>query len=185
MTLLHVRLFGDKTVVNLASAFRKGRISFRGYRVLFNRDNHGYHHLSVRTTLLGRANIAAFTAQGNADGYTAELPVWLNPEAKLSQDTSLVWPLGRIENPGSAILFELKLYNCIERKRYDQAFFSTSVADVNIRTLKGLSKHQTQFGEYGDAVPLYLFPKSFTTNQSLDVDTSGGADGIGDSFQSG
>jgi hypothetical protein len=167
MTLLHVRLFGDKTVINLPSAFRKGRISLRGYRVLFNRDNHGYHHMSVRSTILGRANVAAFTAEGNPDGYTAELPIWLNPENKLSEDKSMAWDLGRVENPGSAIQFDMRLYNCIERKRYDQAFFPESTLDVNIRTLKGLSAHQLYFGQYGTAVPLYLFPKSYLPSQAL------------------
>lgn len=185
MTLLHVRLFGDKTVINLPSAFRKGRISLRGYRVLFNRDNHGYHHMSVRSTILGRANVAAFTAEGNPDGYTAELPIWLNPENKLSEDKSMAWDLGRVENPGSAIQFDMRLYNCIERKRYDQAFFPESTLDVNIRTLKGLSAHQLYFGQYGTAVPLYLFPKSYLPSQALTTDSSGGANGIADYFENG
>jgi hypothetical protein len=181
MTLLHVRLFGDKTVINLPAAFRKGRITLRGYRVLFNRDNHGYHHMSVRSTLLGRANIAAFTAQGNPDGYAAELPIWLDPEAKLSEDKSITWPLGRVENPGSAIVFEMALYNCIERKRYDQATFPETTLDPNIRTLKGLSPQQPYFGQFGESVPLYLFPRSYKPDQSLDADAD--TNGIGDSFE--
>jgi hypothetical protein len=165
MTIVHIRLYGGRTQVNLPSTFRKGTITLRGYRFLFNRDDHGYYHASVRTTLLDGTNVISFTTKGLGDRYSAELPLWIDPEKKLTQDTQITWPLGRVENPNTVVLFELALYNCIERKRYDQATFDTTVVDANITGLKGLSPQQQYFGEFGNSVPLYVIPKSYLPSQ--------------------
>lgn len=164
MTIVHVKLYGGRTQINLPSSFRKGSLTLRGYRFLFNRDDHGYYHASVRTTLLGGTNVISFTTKGYGDRFSSELPLWIDPEKKLTQDTALTWPMGRIENPNTVVLFELALYSCIERKRYDQATFDTTIVDANITGLKGLSTQQAYFGEFGNSVPLYVVPRSMLPN---------------------
>jgi hypothetical protein len=169
MTLLHVRLYGGRTQITLPPSFRGGALTLRGYRVLFNRDNHGYYHLALRAIgLIDSPNVISYTTRNQGERFTVELPIWLDPEAKLTHDTQITWPMGRVQNGNALVTFEIALYNCIERKRYDQAVFDTSIQDVNITGLKGLNPKQTYFGEFGQSVPLYVIPKSYFPDQHTD-----------------
>jgi hypothetical protein len=141
--------------------------------VLFNRNDHGYYHLAVRATgLTNTTNCISYSTKGQGDKFASDIPIWLDPENKLTVDTQITWPLGRVSN-ASLITFETALYNCIERQRYDQAVFDTSVSDPNIQSLKGVSAMQPFFGPFGQSVPLYVIPKSYYPDQHTDGTIAG------------
>lgn len=150
MTLLHVRLNGHQTQINLPSTIQMAGLRLKSYRVLMNRVNHGYYHVRVTSSLLMSGNMMAFTAKNQANLYAPDLPLFINPELKLTQE-HCDWDLGTIQNSTSTVTFTVQMYSCIERKRFDQAVFETT--DANVLSL-GVDPR------FGFKVPIYKYPQN-------------------------
>lgn len=122
------------------------------YRVLFNRKDHGYYLATIKTSLFDDGNIVNYVKAGEPGTRYSELPLILDPEAIQTVENSVQWNLGRVRGT-SSISFNLTLHNCIERERFDQAFFDNG--DPSIQQLRSISDLQQYFGT---KIPMYLLP---------------------------
>lgn len=156
MTLLHVRLNGPSTSIDLPSSVRNPSFRLKSYRVLFNRDNHGYYYGTLKCTLFNDGNCMSFTRRGDANTYFNEIPLLVDPENKHTMRENVDIDLGAVRT-SSNVRFDIELFNCIERSRFDQAIFSSP--DASIQSLYGVSALQPYFGT---SIPMYPIP---TANQ--------------------
>jgi hypothetical protein len=151
MPLLHVRLFGQHTQINIPAVIKQAKFRLKSYRVIFNRDNHGYFHAAVTCSLFNDGNMLAYVKEGAPNVYSYDIPLFLDPENKMSYQSNTDWDLGLISNLGSRIDFYVQLYNGIERKRYDQAFFDSK--DNSTQMYYGVNPQQQYFGSH---IPMYV-----------------------------
>ena len=98
----------------------------------------------------------SFTRRGDANTYFNEIPLILDPENKHTVRENVDIDLGPVRT-SSNVRFDLNFFNCIERKRFNQATFDSP--DAAIQGLYGISTMQAQ---YGTSIPMYPFP---TANQ--------------------
>jgi hypothetical protein len=159
MTLLHVKLNGPSTSIDLPSSVRNPRFRLKSYRVLFNRDNHGYYYGTLKCTLFNDGNSISFTRRGDANTYFNEIPLILDPEGKHTVRENVDIDLGAVRT-ASNVRFDLNFFNCIERSRFDQAIFSSP--DAAIQGLYDASSFQKYFGT---SIPMYPVPTANQTDQ--------------------
>lgn len=126
MPLLHIRLFSDKTSISVPQGLRKANFKLKGYRVLFTQDKHGYYHASVNTNLIQNGSVIAFTTINAPTSSTYDIPLLLNPDEKQTVYENCDWNLGYIDNLPSSVFFNITFFNCIQRTRFDRAFFNTN-----------------------------------------------------------
>lgn len=153
MAILHVRLQGPQTQLNLPGSIARSRITLKSYRVLFNRNNHGYYHATVTSTMLTSGNAISYTDASLPNNYIAQIPLFLDPENKLTNAQNVDMDLGAISNTSSSVTFNVAFFNCIQRKRYDQAVFDTT--DPTLQQFYGVNQLQAF---YGPKIPMYLVP---------------------------
>lgn len=159
MTILHVRIRGPTTTVTLPSSMNNARFKLKSYRVLFNRNEHGYYLGTLTSSLFDEGNVMNYVKSGEPGTRFNEIPLFINPETKLTQELTVDWDLGRVRGT-SSVSFNIKFQNCIERARFDQAVFDSS--DPSISKLYGLSVYQPYFGT---KVPMYISPTSNLPSQ--------------------
>jgi hypothetical protein len=173
MAILHVRLNGPRTRINIPSTLRQARFRLKSYRILFNREDHGYYHGSLTCTIFNGGNIMNFVKKDDPNYFAYDIPLFIDPEKKLTDKENVDWDLGVVQNVSSMIEFNLQLFNCIERKRFDQAIFDST--DSSIRGLynKGVMydganqlKSQTYFGQN---IPMYLVPYANVNSTSTEA----------------
>lgn len=164
MPILHIRLYGPQTQINIPSVIRQARFKLKGYRILFSRENHGYFHAAVTTNLFKDGNMLAFVQENAPTTYNYDLPLFVDPEKKLTYMDNCDWDMGIVSNLGGKIDFQVQLYNCIERKRYDQAFFDTKSKETTV--YYGVNPEQAYFGQH---VPLYVVDTGYTDSQLYDA----------------
>lgn len=141
MPLLHIKLNGPRTRVNIPSSIPRARFKLKSYRVIFNRNDHGYYHASVNCSLFNTANMMSFSKTDDANYFSSDIPLFLDPENKLTSSENVDLDLGEVQNAQSSVEFFIEFFNCIERKRYDQAFFESN--DPRITGLYGKAKLNT------------------------------------------
>jgi hypothetical protein len=151
MPLLHVRLFGEHTQINIPAVIKQAKFRLKSYRVLFNRDNHGYFHAAVTCSLFNDGNMLAYVKENAGNVYSYDIPLFIDPENKMTYESNTDWDMGLISNLGSRIDFYVKFYNSIERKRYDQAFFDSK--DNSTQIYYGVNPEQPYFGSH---IPMYV-----------------------------
>ena len=160
MPILHVRLTGSQTQVNLPPSLQKFNIKLKGYRILFNVNNHGYYHASLGCTLF-QHNVMSFTSNGQANNYTMELPLFIDPEAKDTFFQAIDYDIGTVQNTNSVLTFQLALKNCISRSRCDLALSSTA----SLIATSLASSTQTQINGYINGASAYLVPQATQSNE--------------------
>lgn len=159
MTLLHVKLQGPSTTIDLPSSVKNPKLVLKAYRILFNKNDHGYYFGTVKCTLMNDGNVMSFTKRGDAKTYTNDIPLILDPEQKHTFRENVDIDLGTARSV-SNIKFDIALFNCIERKRFDQAIFDS--ADPEIQGLLNVSALQQYFG---NKIPMYPIPTSNMNDQ--------------------
>ena len=159
MTLLHVKLQGPSTSIDLPSSVKNPNFRLKSYRILFNRDNHGYFYGTLKCTLFNDGNCMSYTKKGDANTYFNDIPLIIDPESKHTVRENVDIDLGRVRM-SSNVRFDIQFFNCIERARFDQAVFSSP--DSNIQGLFGVSALQPYFGT---SIPMYPIPTSNQTDQ--------------------
>lgn len=150
MPVFHVRFSGGSTVVDLPSSINSSNFKLKSYRVLFNREDHGYHIAMLRCTLFNDGNVISYSKPNEPATRFSDIPLILDPEKKQTFVENADWNLGKVRNT-SSVKFDIKFENCIERKRFDVAYFNSS--DPAIMKLNGLSEFQSYFGT---KIPMYL-----------------------------
>lgn len=160
MTILHVRLRGPTTTITLPPSMNNARFKLKSYRILFNRNEHGYYLASLTSSLFDEGNVMNYVKAGEPGTRFNEIPLFVNPETKMTQELTVDWDLGRVRGT-SSVSFNIQFHNCIERSRFDQAVFDSS--DPSITKLYGVSKYQPYFGT---KVPMYISPNSNLPSQS-------------------
>lgn len=179
MPILHVKLNGPRTRINIPSTIRRGRFKLKSYRILFNREDHGYYHGALNCTIFNSGNIMNFVKKDDPNYFAYDIPLFIDPERKLTQSDNCDWDLGEVQNVSSMIEFNLDLYNCIERKRYTTALF-----DSNDPTIRGLYGKATMYNGsseldaqpyFGTSIPMYIVPySSLTSETETDITTGVG-----------
>jgi hypothetical protein len=170
MPLLHIKLNGPRTRINIPSTIRRGRFKLKSYRILFNRDDHGYYHGALNCTVFNNGNIMNFVKKDDPNYFAYDIPLFIDPEKKLTHTENCDWDLGEVQNVSSMIEFNLQLYNCIERKRYPYAYFDST--DPAIRGLYGKATMYNSGVEldaqpyFGMNIPMYLVPYSSLTSST-------------------
>lgn len=159
MTLLHVKLQGPSTTIDLPSSVKNPKIVLKAYRILFNKNDHGYYFGTVKCTLLNDGNVMSFTKRGDAKTYTNDIPLILDPEQKHTFRENVDIDLGTARTV-SNVKFDIALFNCIERKRFDQAIFDST--DPEIQALYNISPLKKYFGT---KIPMYPIPTSNMNDQ--------------------
>jgi len=162
MPLLHIKLNGPRTRVNIPSTIRRGRFKLKSYRVIFNRNDHGYYHASLNCSLFNTGNMMAFTKKDDANYFSTDIPLFLDPENKHTKSENVDLDLGEVQNVQSSVEFIIDFFNCIERKRFDQAFFETN--DPRITGLYGKAQLNTlpAAGDLGTSVAVNLITDQLT-----------------------
>lgn len=160
MTLLHVRLRGPTTTITLPPSMNNARFKLKSFRILFNRDTHGYYLATLTSSLFDEGNVMNYVKAGEPGTRFNEIPLFLNPSNIFTQDFSLDWDLGRVRGT-SSVSFNIQFHNCIERARFDQAVFDSN--DPSIAKLYGVSKYQPYFGT---KIPMYISATSNTYTQT-------------------
>lgn len=160
MPILHVRLYGNTTQINIPQELNGSRLRLKSYRILWNRDNHGFYHGTLTCTMLSRSNVLAYTTQNNALNYEPEVPLFIHPENKLTQET-VDWDLGSISNTLATLQFQIQYFNCIQRSRYDMAYFDTQDSQqyLNFTATIPNASGTTQLANFNGHVPMYICPK--------------------------
>ena len=125
MVLLHLRLQPGTTQIAIPENIKRGHLRLKSYRILFNRQNHGYYHASLSSALINTGNVIAYTIPNDAVHYMPTLPLFIDPENKLTYET-VDWDLGDVRNTLSTLQFNLQFFNCIQRSRYDLAYFDNA-----------------------------------------------------------
>ncbi len=159
MTLLHVKLQGPSTTIDLPSSVKNPKLVLKAYRILFNKNDHGYYFGTVKCTLLNDGNVMSFTKRGDAKTYTNDIPLILDPEQKHTFRENVDIDLGTARSV-SNVKFDITLFNCIERKRFDLAIFDST--DPEIQGLYNISPLKKYFGT---KIPMYPIPTSNMTDQ--------------------
>jgi hypothetical protein len=159
MTLLHVKLQGPSTTIDLPSSVKNPKIVLKAYRILFNKNDHGYYFGTVKCTLLNDGNVMSFTKRGDAKTYTNDIPLILDPEQKHTFVENVDIDMGTARSV-SNIKFDIALFNCIERKRFDLAIFDST--DSEIQGLLNASSLQKYFG---NKIPMYPVPTANMNDQ--------------------
>lgn len=154
MTLLHVRLRGPSTTITIPPSMNNARFKLKGYRVLFNRDAHGFYLGLVTTSLFDEGNVMSYSKSGEPGTRYCEIPLFIQPDSKQIVENNADWDLGRARGSGS-VIFNLRFENCIERKRFSEAVFDS--ADPTIAKYYGQGIYQPYFGM---SVPMYMSPNS-------------------------
>ncbi len=175
MTILHVKLNGPTTQINLPAGVTRFNMVLRSYRVLFNRPAHGYYQAMVNCSLLNGGNAMSFAKASDAQSWTYDFPLFLEPGIISTTKDSVDWDFGTINTSGSTIAFNIKLLNCIERKRFDQASFESS--DPSIQMLYGKCISGTAGGTvgpntqqyWGNKIPMYPVPYTNQTGTGTSV----------------
>jgi hypothetical protein len=142
----------------------QSRIKLKSYRVLFNRNNHGYYHATLTSTLFSTGNAMSFINGALPNNFAAEIPLFINPEEKLTQEPAADLDLGIITNSSSSVTFNIQFFNSIQRQRYDKAIFQTNDPALT-SNYYNISQHQRDFG---NQIPLYLVPRTqYTDNDTI------------------
>lgn len=160
MTLLHIRLRGPSTTVTLPASLNSAKFKLKSYRVLFNRNDHGYYLASLTSSLFDEGNAMNYVKAGEPGTRYNEIPLLLDPETKQTVESNLEWDLGRVRGT-SSVSFNIKFSNCIERSRFDLAVFDSN--DASITKLYNISNYQPYFGT---KIPMYISPDSNMPDQS-------------------
>ena len=142
MPLIHVRFQGASTTIDLPPSFRSSQFRLKSYRVLFNREDHGFHVGSIKCTLFNDGNIISFTRANDPTARFIELPLILDPEKKQTHMENVDWNLGTVRN-ASNVKFEVAFENCIQRSRFDLAYFNTT--DSEVLRMRGISPYAAYF----------------------------------------
>jgi hypothetical protein len=132
------------------------RFRLKGYRVLFNRNDHGYFYAKLNCTLFNDGNAMSYTRRGDSISYFNDIPLLIDPEQKHTVRENVDIDLGPVRT-SSNVRFDIQFFSCIERSRFDQAIFSSP--DAAIQGLYGVSALQPYFGT---SIPMYPIP---TANQ--------------------
>lgn len=159
MTLLHVKLQGPSTTIDLPSSVKNPKLVLKAYRILFNKNDHGYYFGTVKCTLMNDGNVMSFTKRGDAKTYTNDIPLILDPEQKHTFVENVDIDLGTARTV-SNIKFDIALFNCIERKRFDLAIFDST--DPEIQALYNISPLKKYFGT---KIPMYPIPTANMNDQ--------------------
>jgi hypothetical protein len=175
MPLLHVKLHGPRTRINIPSTIRRSRFKLKSYRILFNREDHGYFHASLNCTLFNNGNVMNFVKKDDPNYFAYDIPLFIDPEKKLTYSENCDLDLGDVQNVSSMIEFNIQLFNCIERKRYDVATFDST--DAAIRGLYGQAVMYDEDNNkwldaqpyFGQSIPMYLVPYSHLTSTSTET----------------
>lgn len=175
MTILHVKLQGPSTQINLPAEVTRFNMVLRSYRVLFNRVNHGYYQAMVNCSLLNGGNAMSFAKASDAQSWTYDFPIFLEQVAQSTTRDSVDWDFGTINTSGSTITFNMKLLSCIERKRFDQASFESN--DPSIQMLYGKCISGTNGGTvgpntqqyWGNKIPMYPVPYTNQTGFTANI----------------
>lgn len=152
MTLLHVKLQGPSTSIDLPSSVKNPRFRLKGYRVLFNRNDHGYFYAKLNCTLFNDGNAMSYTRRGDSISYFNDIPLLIDPEQKHTVRENVDIDLGPVRT-SSNVRFDIQFFSCIERSRFDQAIFNSP--DAAIQGLYGVSALQPYFGT---SIPMYPIP---------------------------
>jgi hypothetical protein len=114
-----------------------------------------------------------FVKKDDPNYFAYDIPLFIDPEKKLTYSENCDWDLGDVQNVSSMIEFNIQLYNCIERKRYTLATFDST--DAAIQGLYGKAQmwDGTQFVDaqkyFGQSIPMYLVPHSAKTSTSTET----------------
>lgn len=172
MAILHVKLNGPRTRINIPSTLRGARFKLKAYRILFNREDHGYYQASLNCTLFNSGNVMNFVKKDDPNYFAYDIPLFIHPEKKLTYRENVDWDLGDVQNVSSTIEFNVQMFNCIERKRFDMAVFDSTDA-----TIQGLY-NKAQFWDtptsawydaqtyFGMKIPMYISTYSQQTSTS-------------------
>jgi hypothetical protein len=173
MPLLHVKLHGPRTRINIPSTIRRSRFKLKSYRILFNREDHGYFHAALNCTLFNNGNVMNFVKKDDPNYFAYDIPLFIDPEKKLTYSENCDLDLGDVQNVSSMIEFNIQLFNCIERKRYTLATFDST--DAAIQGLYGKARmyNGAAFVDaqkyFGQSIPMYLVPYSSKTSTSTET----------------
>jgi hypothetical protein len=113
-----------------------------------------------------------FVKKDDPNYFAYDIPLFIDPENKITVSENCDWNLGEVQNVSSTIEFNIVLHNCIERKRYDQAFFDSSDPEI-----QGLYNKATFYDSltdkvydaqayFGTKIPMYIVPYSTKTDTS-------------------
>lgn len=175
MPLLHVKLHGPRTRINIPSTIRRSRFKLKSYRILFNREDHGYFHAALNCTLFNNGNVMNFVKKDDPNYFAYDIPLFIDPEKKLTYSENCDLDLGDVQNVSSMIEFNIQLFNCIERKRYTLATFDSTDAAIQGLYGKAQMYNGTQYVEaqkyFGQSIPMYLIPHSSKTSSDDGVTT--------------
>lgn len=158
MPLLHVKLFNDKTSISVPQGLRKANFKLKGYRVLFTQDKHGYYHASINTNLIQNGSVIAYVSPNSPTSTTYDIPLLIDPDQKQTLYENCDWNLGFVDNLPSSIFFNITFYNCIQRTRFDRAFFnSTNIGFQNLfnNVSQGTSDLVTVSNYMGEVIGLF------------------------------
>jgi hypothetical protein len=145
----------------------------------------------------------SFIKNGDANYFSSDIPLFLDPENKLTTAENVDLDLGIVQNVQSSVEFYIEMFNCIERKRFDQAYFETddpritglygkaklnSIPDnndaatgvgVNVITDKAIANYQLAQQHWGTKIPMYLIPyHNYQVMQNNELGTGQSVHGI-------
>lgn len=155
MTILHVKLNGPTTQINLPSGVSRFNMKLKSYRVMFNKNNHGYYQAMVNCSILNGGNAMSFAKPKDAQSWTYNFPLLLNPELKDNTKDFVDWDFGYVNTSASTISFSIDFMNCIERKRFDLASFDSTEPALQMLYGKSTSGTHTNGALTAGQVPNY------------------------------
>jgi hypothetical protein len=147
--------------------------------VLFTQDKHGYYHASVNTNLIQNGSVIAFTTVNAPTSSTYDIPLLLDPEQKQTVYENCDWNLGYVDNLPSSIYFHITFFNCMQRTRFDRAFFNTNnygfqnlfnnVAQGTVETVKVNDYNGAVFHSFHEANASGIIGIKFQTKVPLAI----------------
>ena len=138
----------------------RARVTLKSYRVLFNRNNHGYYHATLVSSMFTTGNAISFANPALPNNYASEIPLFLDPEEKLTQANNVDMDLGVVSSTSSSVTFNIQFFNAIQRKRFDKAIFDANSSYSQQYYNKVQYNNTNLQTAFGLGVPMYIAPFS-------------------------